>query len=81
MQVYNYQILRIKGKRNEVADLLSRRPTWFTDGKQGNDDAETHDDVEPDDDDSNSSKMLSLKRVPCLHLGLITRLVQRRTVP
>ena len=27
--MYNYTVQRIKGKRNEVADLLSRRPTWL----------------------------------------------------
>ena len=49
MQMYNYIVLRIKGKKNEVADLLSRRPSWFTDDKDESDDTETHDDVEPDD--------------------------------
>ena len=58
MQMYNYIVLRIKGRKNEVADLLSRRPTWFTDDKKESDDAETQDDAESDDDDVNNIQNL-----------------------
>ena len=45
MQMYNYIVLRIKGKKNEVADLLSRRPSWFAEEEDEPEDAE------PDDTD------------------------------
>ena len=30
LQHYNYTISHIAGKRNNIADSLSRTPTWFT---------------------------------------------------
>merc|ERR1712112_658686 len=31
MQMYNYTVKIIKGKKNEIAEMLSRRPTWLVD--------------------------------------------------
>ena len=29
LHMYNYRVSHIKGKKNHIADLLSRRPVWL----------------------------------------------------
>ena len=29
LQMYNYRVTHIKGKKNHLADVLSRRPVWL----------------------------------------------------
>ena len=34
IQIYDYRIRQIKVEKNFIADILSRRPLWLTDGAQ-----------------------------------------------